>query len=208
VLEVMDSSLRFACVAICVAFSERGTHAQDPDDVRLRSERIVEDLASVYRYDSDLSVESGSWLSRFVHLRLGGSGKAREAIFLSFNPRLLSQVAEAAKSSSRESTAIEFQEYRFPIETCEGLSAEIAELQAALSMSVNSIGQRSSELNSQEIIVDGRHYGLNVRVNGYTVGQFRVGENERRLFEPLDAIVRTVEMCSKSASAQRRGYDF
>jgi hypothetical protein len=204
----MDSSLRFACVAICVAFFERGTHAQDPDDARLRRERIVEDLARVYRYDSDLSVESGWWLSRFVHLRLGGSGKAREAIFLSFNPRLLSQVAEAARPSSRESTAIEFQEYRFPIETCEGLSAEIAELQAALGVSVNSIGQRSSELNSQEIIVDGRHYGLNVRANGYTVGQFRVGENERRLFEPLDAIVHTVEMCSKSASAQRRAYDF
>lgn len=204
----MDRSLLFAFIAICVAFSERATHAQDTDDVLLRSERIVEDLANVYRYDSDLSVESGPWLSRFVHLRLGESGKAREAIFLSFNPRLLSQVAEAAQSSSRESAAIEFQEYRFRIDTCEGLSAEIADLQAALSVSVNSIGQRSSELDSQEIIVDGRHYRLNVRINGYTVGQFRVGENERRLFEPLDAIVRTVEMCSKGASAQRRAYGF
>lgn len=204
----MDSSLRFACVAICVALSGRGTYAQDADDVRVRSEQIVEDLASVHRYNSDLSVESGPWLSQLVHLRLGGPGKAGEAIFLSFNPRLLSQVAEAAKASAREGATIEFQEYRFRIETCEGLSARIAELQAALSVSVGSIGQRSPESGLQEIIVDGRHYSLNVRVNGHTVGQFRVGENERRLFAPVDAIVRTVETCSKGAVAQRRAYEF
>jgi hypothetical protein len=204
----MARALPVACVAICVAFSVRPTHAQGADDIRVRSERIVEDLASVHRYDSDLSVESGPWLSRFVHLRLSGAGEGPEAIFLSFNPRLLSQVAEAAKSSSRKKAVIEFQEYRFSITMCEGLSAEIRALQAALSASIGSIGQRPATANSQQVSVDGRYYGLNVRINGYSEGHFGVGENERRLFDPIDAVVRTAEQCSKGTAPRRRAYDF
>ena len=175
------------------------------------SRQIVEDLASIYRYDSDLSVESGAWISRFVHLRLSGVGVVPEVVFLSFNPRLLSQVAEIAESSSPEKAVIEFQEYRFPVQTCDGLSAEIGALDAALRESIDSIGQRPAKANSQEleeIIVDGRYYGLNVRINAHSEGHFGVDENERRLFEPLDALVRTVERCSKGSAPQRRAYHF
>lgn len=207
-LEVMDRSLQFAGSAIFLAFLARPILAQGSDDVRVRSQRIVEDLASVYTYDSDLSVATGAWLSRFVHLRLSRIGEAPEVIFLSFTPRLLSQVSEAAKASSRNKTAIEFLEYRFPIETCEGLSGEIKALQAALTASIGSVGERPAAANSQEIVVDGRYYGLNVRINGSSAGHFGVGENEHRLFNPIDAIVRTVEECSKGAAPQRRTYDF
>lgn len=200
----MERSPRLASIGICVALATQQAYSQNTDSARARSERIVEDLASIYRYDSDLSVESGAWLSRFVHLRL--SGAVPEAVFLSFDPRLLAQVAEVEKSSSRENTSIKFEEYRFPIETCEGLPAAIGTVKAALSASIDEIGQRLA--SPQEIVVDGRHYGLNVRINGYSEGRFAVGENERRLFEPLNALVRTVDNCSKSATPQRRAYDF
>jgi hypothetical protein len=185
-------------------------HAQDAERIRVLGQRIVADLSDINRYDGDISVHAGAWIGRVVHLRLDAAEVA-EVILLSFNPRLPSQLSDFLESSSREQqgSSVEFREYRFPVETCAGLSVRIEDLKAALRDSVDSIGQESKKSSPlQEIIVDGRLYELEIRVNRHSEGAFRVGENDQRLFGPLDAVVRAVETCSRGVQSQRRSYGF
>jgi hypothetical protein len=123
---------------------------------------------------------------------------------------LLSQVSEILGSSlgKNQGRSVEFYEYQFPVETCEGLSARIEDIKVAIRESVGSIGQRSPTPMPQEIVVDGRHYELRIRINRYFEGVFGVGENDERLFGPIDAVVRTAGTCSQQVDRRLRTHDF
>lgn len=205
----MDTSARLLYALFGIVFLASHTHAQDAEQVSALSQRIAGELSTLHRYDSDITVHSGAWISRFVHIRLDGVESA-EVIFLSFDPRLLSQVSEFLRASPTEHQggSVEFHEYRFPVETCEGLSGRIEDLKSALRDSVGSIGQRSTAPPLQEIVVDGRHYELRIRVNRYFEGTFGVGENDERLFGPLDAVVRAAGTCSQQVDWRLRTHDF
>jgi hypothetical protein len=191
-----------------IAFVADAGRAQDTEQVRALGERVAEALSSLERYDSDITVHSGLWMSQFVHLRLDGA-EAPEVILLSFDPRLLSQVADHLKSSNPgRPGAVEFREYRAPIERCKGLSAKIDDFKIALRESIATVGQRSTTPPADEIVVDGRHYALKIRINRYFAGTFGVGENDERLFPPLDALVRAVGDCSNGAASRFRSHDF
>jgi len=204
----MKTSSSLARLFVGIVFIAGAGRAQDAEEVRALGEQVAETLSSLGLYDSDITVHSGLWMSQFVHLRLDGPA-APEVILLSFDPRLLSQVANHLKSSGLDQPGVvEFREYRTQVERCKELSAEIDDLKVALRESIATVGQRSATPPLDEVLVDGRHYELKIRINGYFAGAFGIGENDERLFPPLDALVRAVVECSQGAPSRLRSHDF
>jgi hypothetical protein len=149
-------------------------------------------------------------LSRVVHLRLD-ERDSPVVIFQVFENPLLGQLGEifSQARSYEETTTVEFVEYGFPVKDCDGLADPIATVESSLREAVNRIGLKPALRDGefQEIMVDGPHYDVQVRMETL-IGNFPVGGNSGAVFGSIQTLMDAVRNCSQDRGGAARNLEF
>lgn len=159
--------------------------------------RIADRLASLRRYDSDISIYFDFIKGDFTHIRLGDSDSPR-ITYVTGDPWLwmqLSEMLHQGKLPLNSPGQLRMLKYDFAANACEKLSDAISSMVTAIQDATQQIGWRSPPKN--KIWVDGASYDLRVRLKGATA-RLWVGVNDDPIFSAVSDTVALVRKCVKS----------
>ena len=159
--------------------------------------RISARLASLRRYDSDISIYFDFIKGEFTHIRLGESDSPR-ITYVTGDPWLWMQLSEMLRQGKLPLNSpgqLRMLEYDFAANDCEKLSDAISSMVTTIQDAARQIGWRAPPRDT--ISLDGASYDLRVRLKGATA-RLWVGANDNPIFSAVSDTVALVRECVRN----------
>lgn len=175
------------------------------DQVLALQQRIAAGLSNVHYYDSDISIFRGFVSGDVVHLDIS-KPSATEILFIDGEPPIFVQLFNHVVGGGGFDGELDVRVHRFALDSCDSLDGRVDTLVMAVQQAAMSIGRRP--VPSDTVVLDGRSFEVSIRMHD-DLAAVHVGENSRRLFDPVNDLFVAVEACAEQRadfSLERYGF--